>query len=82
MKLQDAGQQQAGKARVIHQSRGNQGNPDELMLAASVIRRGGVADILTVILNATTPMSYHRHSPLEGLDAHAVNQEEHYLGVT
>ena len=48
MKLQDAGQQKAGQARVIHQSRGIDVDPDELMIAANVLRRGGRTDVDTV----------------------------------
>ena len=54
MKLQDAGQQQAGQARVIHQPRGMDVDPDELMLAANVLRRGGVADVPTVTFDTET----------------------------
>ena len=75
MKLQDAGQQQAGQARVIHQSRGIDVDPDELMLAANVLRRGGVADVPTVTFDTKTSKMHAEFFNPEHCGAHAVNMK-------
>ena len=75
MKLQDAGQQHAGQARVIHQSRGIDVDPDELMIAANVLRRGGRTDVLTVTFDTKTSKMHAEFFNPEHCGAHAVNMK-------
>ena len=82
MKLQDAGQQPAGQARVIHQSRGIGIDSDELMLAANVLRRGGVADVPTVTFDTETPKMHAELFNPEHCGAYAVDKKKLYVKAT